>query len=352
MAEAARRSDHLPPSRQASWHVSLALGIAALLYGAGAEAQQSAYFRIGTANTTGNYFRLGGVLASAISAPSALPNCRNGGGCGVPGLVAVARATQGSVENVRMLGNGDLESAFVQADVASWAFHGTGPYARKPIAELRAIAALFPEYVHLVVRRDGPIGNIRDLKGRRVALGEKESGTLVDARLLLDAAGVKERDLKAEYLGLGEAAAGLRDGTLDAFFMVGGTPLPAIADLAASLPIRLIAIPADVVKALIGRNPLAAAATLPAGEYRGIDEATPTVSVNAIWVVTADAADQLVYAIAKSLWDDATQRVIALRQPMPNRTTLAHALDGVNIPLHPGAERFYGEAGLTAATPR
>jgi TRAP transporter TAXI family solute receptor len=323
-----------------------------MFYGAGAEAQQSAYFRIGTANATGTYFKVGGVLASAISAPSALPNCRSGGGCGVPGLIAIARASQGSVENVRMLGNGDLESAFVQADVASWAFHGTGPYARKPIADLRAIAALFPEYAHLVVRRDGPIRNFRDLKGKRVALGEKESGTLADVRLLLEATGLKERDLNPEYPGLGDATAGLRDGTLDAFFMVGGTPLPAIADLAASVPIRLIPIPADVVKTMVGRNPLAVAATLPAGEYPGIDDATPTVAVNAIWVVTADAADQLVYAIAKSLWDEATQRVIAMRQPMPNRMTLAHALDGVDIPLHPGAERFYGEAGLTAQTPR
>jgi len=353
MAEAARRSEPLPQPHRPSRRVVLALGIAALLCGSGlAAAQQSRYFRIGTANTTGTYFQVGGVLASAISAPAALPNCQRGGNCGVSGLVAIAQATQGSVENVRMLGSGQLDSALVQADIASWAFHGTGLYANKPVSELRAIAALFPESAHIVVRRDGPIKSLRDLKGRRVALGEKESGTLADARLILEAAGLKERDLKAEYLGLGEAAAGLSGGTLDAFFLIGGTPVPVIAALASTMAVRLLPITGDVAQKLMLRDPLFAAATLSARAYPGVDEETPTVAINAVWVVTADAADQLVYQIAKSLWNDATQRVLALRQPTARRLTLANALDGVDIPLHPGAERFYRESGVTAAIRR
>jgi TRAP transporter TAXI family solute receptor len=354
MRMAASRSEPSPTAARPSRRAVLAFAIGALVCAgqvwaaAPGAAQQSRYFRIGTANTTGTYFQVGGVLASAISAPAALPNCQPGGSCGVSGLIAIAQATQGSVENVQLLGRGQLDSALVQADIASWAFHATSIYANNPVRGLRAIAALFPENLHVIVRREGPIQSLRDLKGRRVGLGEKESGTLIDARLLLEAASLKERDLKAEYLGLGEAAAGLRGGTLDAFVLIGGTPLPAIADLASTTAIRLLPVSGEIAQRLTIRDPLFAAATVPEGAYPGVDEATPTVALNAVWVVTAEAPDLLVYQITKSLWNEATQRVIALRQPMARRMSLAHALDGVDIPLHPGAERFYREAGVPA----
>src|SRR5258708_33354851 len=103
-------------------------------------ADEPRFFRIGTAGTTGTYFQIGGILASAISSPPGSPNCQRGGNCGVPGLIAVAQATQGSVENVRLIGRKQLESALSQADIASWAFHGTGIYkAKGAVANLRAI---------------------------------------------------------------------------------------------------------------------------------------------------------------------------------------------------------------------
>jgi uncharacterized protein len=351
MAKAARQNE--PRPRRPRGRALLAIGVAVLLGASGGAAgQQFRYFRIGTADTTGTYFQYGGVLASAISAPTGLPSCQRGGSCGVPGLVAIARATQGSVENVKMLGDGQLDSALAQADIASWAFHGKGPYAGKPIGELRAIAALFAENFHLVVRGDGPIESLADLKGRHVALGEKGSGTLTDARLLLDAAGLKERDLKPDYLGLGEVAAGLRGGTLDAFFLIGGTPLPAITELASTTPLRLLPIDGGTARRLMTRDPLLTAATVPAGTYPGVNDETQTVAVNAVWFVSADAADDLVYEITKSLWSNGTQRLIALRRPMARRMTLANALEGVDIPLHPGAARFYREAGVTQAIGR
>src|SRR6185437_6999099 len=205
-----------------------ALLAATLVGGAIAQADEPRFFRIGTAGTTGTYFQIGGILASAISSPPGSPNCQRGGNCGVPGLIAVAQATQGSVENVNLIGRNQLESALSQADIASWAYHGTGIYKGKPaITNLRAIAALFPESVHIVVLQDSPIKTLRDLKGKRVGLGEKESGTLADARIVLEAAGLSEREVKADYSRLSEAAAGLRDKTLDAFFLFGGYPIPA-----------------------------------------------------------------------------------------------------------------------------
>ncbi len=148
-------------------------------------ADEPRFFRIGTAGATGTYFQIGGILASAISSPPGSPNCQRGGNCGVPGLIAVAQATQGSVENVDMIGRAQLESALSQADIASAAYRGNGIFRTKgAIASLRAIAALFPESIHIVVARDSPIKTLRDLKGKRVGLGEKESGTLADARIV------------------------------------------------------------------------------------------------------------------------------------------------------------------------
>jgi TRAP transporter TAXI family solute receptor len=344
MAERARRTGST--SRRAV----LILGVAALLCGArAAEAQQSSYFRIGTAATTASYFQFGGVLASMISAPASLPNCQQGGSCGVSGLIAIAQATKGSAENVQMLGRGELDSGLVQADIASWAFHGTGPYANKPVDKLRAIAAVFPDSIHIVVRRDSQIRSVHDLKARRVELGDKDSGTLPAARLLLEAAGLKERDVRPGYLGVGEALAGLGGGTVDAVFVVGGTPLPAIGDLASTTPVRLLPINDDLAQKLIARDPQFAVTTLLGGTYSGVDEATPTLAINAIWAVTTDTDEQLVYQITKSLWSETTQRVIALRVPAVRHLTIKNALDGVDIPLHPGAERFYHEAGIATA---
>ncbi len=256
-----------------------------------ARADEPRFFRIGTAGTTGTYFQIGGILASAISSPPGSPNCQRGGNCGVPGLIAVAQATQGSVENVDLIGRNQLESALSQADVASWAYHGTGVYKSKgAVGNLRAIAALFPESVHMVVVQDSPIKSLRDLKGKRVGLGEKESGTLADARIVLDAAGLAERDLKPDYSRLSDAAAGIRDNTLDAFFLVGGYPIPAIAELAAATPIRLVPIADETFDKLKKRYPFFTRTAIPANAYTGLDGETPTVGLNALWVVSADVA--------------------------------------------------------------
>jgi len=204
---------------------------------ASAAADDIRFFRIGAAATTGTYFQIGGMLANAISKPPGSRDCDRGGSCGVAGLVAVAQATQGSVENVQAVGSGRLESALAQSDVALGAYSGTGLFKGKPpIKSLRAIASLFPESVHLVVRADGPIAAIKDLKGKRVGLGEKESGTLVDARLILEAGGVAEKDVKGDYRSLSLAAAALGHDELDAFFLFGGYPVPAISELASTTP--------------------------------------------------------------------------------------------------------------------
>ncbi len=339
------------------------------------------FFRIGTGATTGTYFQVGGMLANVISKPPGSRGCDQGGSCGVPGLVAVAQATPGSAANAAEVSVGELKSALVQADVAHWAYAGTWPAAAScevpapvapaaepqnqgPVAEqqnpatqqnqkapgplknLRAVAALYPEYVHVVVRAESDIRRLADLKDKRVALGEAGSGTLVDARLVLEAAGLSECDLKPNYQRLSQAAEALRRGDIDALFLVAGYPVPAVADLASLAKMRLVPLPAGVARALHAKYRFFAAGSIPGATYPGIDKETPSVAVNALWVVRSSTPDDLVYAITAALWQPASRRILDSGHPAGKRIRLADALAGFDLPLHPGAARYYRELGL------
>lgn len=310
-------------------------------------AQETQFFRIGAAATAGSFFEIGGVLASAISKPADSLPCDEGGSCGVPGLVAVAQATQGSVENLRMVVSGQIESGIAQSDIVSWAYAGTGIFAGDgPMKGLRAIASLFPESLHLVVPAAGPIRTLTDLKGRRISLGQTGSGTLADARIVLAAGGLTEKDLAPEYLRSGTAAANLSDGSLEGFFLIGGVPIPAVRGLAETMPIRLIPIPENVLAKMREKFGPYHRSVIPADTYPGVDTETGTVGFHALWVVSAGASDDLIYAITKSLWNEATQRLLDGHDPIGKHVRLEDSLEGLSVPLHPGAKRFYREVGL------
>src|ERR1700680_3971888 len=212
--------------------------------------------------------------------------------------------------------------------------------------ELRSIANLFPENVQLVVRAESSIRTLADLKGKRISLGQMGSGTLADARVILAAAGLSEKEMNAEYLRPGIASTGIRDGTLDGFFLIGGFPVPAIRELAAAATIRLIPTDDAVVARMKESSNSYRRSIIPARTYTGIDEDVPSIGFNALWIVSADASDDLVYAITKALWNDATQRLLEAHNPIGKQVRLADALEGLTVPLHPGARRFYREAGL------
>jgi TRAP transporter TAXI family solute receptor len=311
------------------------------------KAQETRFFRIGAAATSGSFFEIGGVLASAISKPPGSPPCERGGNCGVPGLVAVTQATQGSVENLRLIGAGQIESGIAQSDVVSWAYRGAGIFAANgPIRNLRAIASLFPESLQLVVRADTPIRIVADLKGKRISLGQPGSGTLADARVVLAAAGLSEQDISAEYLRPDAAAANVKDGALDGFFLIGGVPVPAIRDLAAAVPIRLIPIDDEVLERMRENSSAYRRSVIPAGIYSGVDVEIPSVGFYALWIVSAEARDELIYGITKALWSGATRRLLDGHNTLGKEIRIEHALDGVPVPLHPGAKRYYREIGL------
>ena len=177
----------------------LATGFVAAAAASAAVAQDMKFFRIGTGGTAGTYYPIGGLIANAISNPPGSRECDKGGSCGAPGVVATAVASNGSVANINGIQSGQLESGFTQSDVAYWAYTGTGVYDGKPkVADLRLIGNLYPETIHVVARKGANIKSIADLKGKRVSLDEPGSGTLVDARIILGAWGITEKDIKAE----------------------------------------------------------------------------------------------------------------------------------------------------------
>ncbi len=320
---------------------------ATALFGAGAAtAQELTFFTIGTGGTAATYYPVGGVIANAISNPPGSRPCDEGGSCGVPGLIASAVSSRGSVDNVNAIVSGLRNSGFVQSDVAYWSYTGTGTMEGQPAAtDLRAIAALFPEHIHLVALADSPIASVADLAGMRVSLDEPGSGTYVDANLILQAAGLSAEDVTAEALKPDAAADALRNGQIDAFFFVGGYPTGAIVELASSADIKLIPIDGDVAATLTGDYGFFAASDIPEGAYEGVP-AVSTVAVGAQWITSANEDEELIYQITAALWNANTRTLLDVGHAKGASITAETALNGIGIPLHPGAERFYREAGL------
>ncbi len=316
------------------------------LIGFQALSQDVIFFRIGTGATSGTYFPIGGIIASAISNPPGSRECERGGSCGVPGLIAVAQSTSGSVNNVERIVDGSLESGFSQSDIAFWAFEGNGIFKdRGPIEDIRAIANLFPESIHIVVRQDAFLSGVADLRGKRISIDREGSGTRVDALLILKAYGLGLEDVQAQSIAVGAAADLLRAGELDAFFFVAGTPANAVTQLAQDNLVTLLPISGPEAEALRKHYPFFAEDSIPAGTYMNVPQ-TNTLSVGAQWLVAADQPEELVYQITRALWNESTRQLLDNGHPKGKRIRIETALEGVGIPLHPGAKRFYEEAGL------
>jgi TRAP transporter TAXI family solute receptor len=311
--------------------LALGAGLGALgLAGAPALAQQR-FFRIGTGGTGGTYYPVGGMIANAISTPT---------------INVSAVATNGAVANVNGIVGGSMESGFSQADVNAWAYTGTGIYEGKPkIEELRAIANLFPESVHVVVRKGLGVKSLADLKGKRVSIDEPGSGTIVNARALLAAFGVAEKDIRPEYLKQVQSAEKLKDGTLDAYFQTTGYPQGTLTELAATNGFELLPIEGDVRDKLMAQFKFFAKDRIPDGTYKDV-KGVETVAVGAQWTTTSKQPDDLVYEITKALWSDKTRAMLEVGHAKGKEIRKETALQGVSIPLHPGAEKFYKEVGL------
>ena len=303
-------------------------------------------FRIGTGGVSGTYYPIGGMIGTAISNPPGARSCERGGSCGPPGLVVIAQSANGSVANVEDITSRSLESGFVQSDVAYWAYTGTGTFEnRQPMRELRTIANLYQESIHIVARRDAGIRRIRDLAGKRVSLDEPGSGTLVDALLVLREYGLDSDDIEVEYLKSDLAIRRIREDRLDAFFIVAGYPAGSVSELAEDTDLVMLPIDGPEADRLVDRYGFFTRDYIPESVYPGVSR-VQTISVGAQWLVNEAVDAELVYGITRTLWHNNSRKLLDNGHTKGREITLENALSGIAVPLHPGAKRYYREIGL------
>ena len=320
-----------------------------LLLASVAEAQSPQFFRIGTGGAGGTYFPIGGTIANGISAPPGSRPCDEGGQCGVPGLIAIAQSTTASVFNNAAVQNGELEAGLAAADVTRSMYLGEGKFEGKPHPNLRIVANLFPEDLHLVLPQGTKINNLGDLEGKRVGIAQAGSGTQVAVLQMLEAWGITRDNIEEAELNNSQSAERLADGQLDAYFYAAGWPVAAMVQLASTKGMDLHSFTEDDLAKINEIIPAYIPSEIPSGVYEGIDYAVSTPAVSALLVVSAELEEELVYGITKALWNDNTRKLLDNGHAKGKQITAETALDGIaalGVPLHAGSERFYKEAGL------
>jgi TRAP transporter TAXI family solute receptor len=301
-------------------------------------------FQISTGSTGGTYFPVGELIAGLLSHPPGAQTCEKSKTCGPAGLIVTARTSQGAAANARAVDSGAFTSALAQSDVVAEAVAGKGPFREGgPRKHIRVIAALFPEDVHLVVAASSKIASVSDLKRKRVSLGAEDSGNLVTARAVLAAWRLRERHLKTSFDAPDIAAQKLARGELDAFFFVGGTPVPLVRDLIARKKARLVPLDGNGRTRLLKAVPSLSADAIPAGTYPGLGK-IETVKSRALWIVNDKQPASLIYNITRALFDRGNAEALK-SNPSASRISLDTAAHDLPAPLHPGAEKFYRERG-------
>lgn len=293
------------------------------------------FLTIGSGATTGVYFPVATGMAKLVNDANV-------------GLRANARSTGGSVANINAIAAGEFEMALAQNDIAYYAYQGCciTAFDGKPVKGIRALAALYPEVVHIVARADAGIRTVADLKGKRVVVGDVGSGTEQNARQILEAYGLRFEDLgQAIRVSATQGIQLVQDRRADALFYTVGLGASAIQQLALTTPIALVAVDLGKVGAIAKKYPFYVGFNIPGGTYKGVDVTTPTVAVQAMLIASEKLSPDAVYRFMKAVFADQG----AFKKIHPNLERffdLSRAARGLPIPLHPGAERFYKEIGV------
>lgn len=283
--------------------------------------------RLATGGATGTYYAYGKALVPLLQERLKMP-------------VSV-QETAASVANIALVETGAADFAFVQNDVMTYAYNGVNLFstegAKKNIA---AVAGLYSEVCHLVTRND--ITEAAALKGKRVSVGEAGSGTALNAEQIFEVFSIKLSDINRVNLGFGESAWELGTGGIDGFFCTAGAPTPAIAELAATRSISILPIGEARTRLLVSRYPFYTPHIIRAGTYTGINEDVHTVAVRAALIAGAHIAAEDVYAVVKALFESAADPAAHRKAA---ELSVQSAVEGIPIPFHPGALRYYREQG-------
>jgi hypothetical protein len=322
--------------RELKWIMLLVAALALLIGGGVIAAEKEKSLSIATGGTGGTYYNLGFALATVID------------GQGIP---ATAQTGNASVANCNLIASGDVDTAFVQNNIADEAYNGLGAFEGHAVTNLRAIAALYPETVQVVARKAANVKNLRDTKGKIIAVGEKGSGTEVDTRNILSFHNLTFDDIKPIHVNFSEAAKRLQDGKADVLFITAGYPTSSIIELMSGKECNFVNLDQEAVKKLCAKYPFYIPISIPANTYKGQAESVNTVALMALWVTSSNLDDEVVYKFTKALWAKGHNGmsgvdVLAEMHEQGKNIKLETALKGVTIPLHPGAEKFYREVGL------
>lgn len=309
----------------------LAAGTLALSLGFGAATVRAQEFiNVLTGGTSGVYYPLGVALSEIY-------------GANIEGARTQVQATKASVENLNLLQQGKGEIAFSLGDSVKLAVEGNKEAGFPgPLDKLRGIAAIYPNYIQIVASQESGIKSLADLKGKSLSVGAPASGTELNARAIFAAAGMSYDDLgKVEYLPFAESVELIKNRQLDATLQSAGLGVASIRDLATSLPISVVAVPkADVEK--IGAPYMAV--VIPAGTYEGQAADVETAAVGNFLVTHSGVSDETAYQMTKLLFENLDN--LSAAHAAAKAIDPAKALDGMPVPLHPGAERYYKEKGL------
>jgi TRAP transporter TAXI family solute receptor len=313
---------------------AVAAGTLALASGL-ALAQQRLFFGIATGGTGGTYYPLGGMLAQLIS---------NKATVGGQKVSATAEAAGASVGNARLLGNKEIESAFIAADILDAAYNGTGQFNGAPLKNLRALGALYPETVQLITRGDSGINGVRDLKGKSISSGAPGSGQYQLLTDLLRVHGMSRNDVKEDSSSFTQAVDKIKDGNLHATLITAGVPTSAVTDFAQSHALKVIPLAGPEIAELQKQQPYYASVPLPANTYKGQTAAVPTLAVMAVWSTHEALPEAVAYEVTKALYENTA--IMGQVHVQGKNITLATATAVGTAPLHPGAARYFREKGI------
>lgn len=253
-------------------------------------------------------------------------------------------STGGSQANIEGIDDGDYQMAIVQNDVMNYAYKGTNGFAA-PIDSFSAIGCIYPEVCQIIATKASGIKSVADLKGKTVAVGDVGSGVYYNATQILAAAGLDiDKDINKVAASFGDSATQIKDGSIDAAFITAGTPTPAITDLATSTEVVVVDLGDEVIANLMKDYTFYAEYEMTNEDYDFIGEPVKTVAIMATFVVTNDMSEDQAYEITKTLWEKQADIAVAHAKGKEMSTEIAVAGIG-DVPLHPGAERYYAEIG-------
>jgi hypothetical protein len=285
---------------------------------------------LATGGTAGTYYPYGGAMSKIWNSK-------------IPGMNVTAQATGASVENVRLMNRDEVELALVQSDTIDFAFNAKETFKEKA-TKMAAVAVLYPELIHIVVRGDLGITSFSGLRGKKVGVGAPGSGTEANYRQLLDVHRMTKDDVSAQYLSFAESADQFKDRRIDAFMVTGGVPTSAITDVATQRDIKILSIEDTMISIMANKYPFLSAAVIPANSYKGVTTDVKTAAVNAVLIAHPKLSEATVYAITKALFENQTE--LAAAHAKGKVLNLQGAAMGVSIPFHPGATKYYREKGV------